>query len=118
MAGFKGRGGCHVRVAQEIQVSNGVKGLVHGELIWASQPRTIENAVAVHHDRIVQTAPHGQSFAAQSIDITHEAKGSSPCDLVYKRTLLKIDADLLARLVNGRVLKVDGEVKAKAIVGV
>ena len=49
----------------EVEVADGVKCLVLGELVAIAQAVGIQHAIVVDNDGVVQTAPEGQTMLAK-----------------------------------------------------
>ena len=65
VAGLAGMVGPQDGMPNKIEVANGVKRLVLGELVAIAQAVGIQHAIVVDNDGVVQTAPEGQTMLAK-----------------------------------------------------
>ncbi len=107
--------GADDRVAKQIQVADGVEDLVLDELVRVAQTVSVQNAVLVHHDRVVQAAPEGESLRAHHLDVGHESEGARTAHLLHVRAAGEIDHDMIAGGIERRVIEIDAEVEPVAL---
>jgi len=85
------------------QVPEEVEHLVADKLVRETQPFGVENALAIHHHGIVESASQGKSGRSHRLDILHAAEGPGGGYLPGKiRT-----CEGVAQLPDGRIREVD-----------
>ena len=105
------------RMAEQVEIADGVENLVFDEFVAVTQAVLVQYPEFVEDDGVFQTATQGKAVLAQIFDLLHEAEGTGARHLANIGLLGEIDFGLLGRLVDGRMVEDDREIKAEAVIG-
>ncbi len=103
------------RMAQQVEIADGVQHLVLHELVVVAQALGVEHAVLVQHNRILQAAAQRQTRGAHGLDILHEPERSGARDFLHVRVLGEIDDDVPVLRPEHRMREVDREIELEAV---
>src|SRR3990172_1799556 len=112
MPGLVSAEGADQRVTQEIQIADSIQHLVFNELVFVTQTIVIQNPIFIEHDGVIEAAAARQSCRAQRLEIAHETESARTADFSYKRGCGKVDARVLGRVAEGRMIEFDGDRKS------
>ena len=100
------------RMAEQIQVADGVEHLVAHELVVVAQALAVQHAELVQHDGVLQAAAQAEAGGAHRLDVLHEAEGAGARHFLHVRVAREVDHHVPVLGAEHRMREVDGEVEA------
>jgi len=109
------RVGSQQRMADVIQIPDGIKNLVPDKFIVVTQCIGIQNPVFIHDNGVFKRTSPCQSHTAQCFDILDETESASPRNIPDIGNLTQIDHRMLVSRINSRMIEFNEKIQFEAI---
>ena len=87
------------------------------KFVFKTQAVFVQYAIIVNNDGTIEAAAQAQTTGLQIFDITHETERTRTADLAHKRISGEVHRIALVAGINGRMVKIDGEIQRKPLYG-
>ena len=115
MAGLVGAELAEHGATEQVDVADRIQDLVDHELVGVAQPVLVEYPVVVEHDGVVHAAAERQVALAQRLDIAQKTERARAAHFLQEGRRRKVDARVLAELVEHRVIEIHLEVHLESV---